>query len=399
MRLLYIFLDATRSSGVIKKVKSKIEFLNRSGIETTGIFINKNIKDYKIDLSEHITYVPLIIQPLQLIFNRRYIRNYKWFFEKNNYYRQLYSVLQKEIEKHKFDLILFRYPLSNRYLYKFIKRYPEKIIFEHNSKELTELNLRDYQKVKYFVDSEIKYGDKVLSLSRALTGVGNELVEYERKRTHGYNIPVKVVPNSFEVESVPVRGMPELKEKIKILFLTGSPFPWVGIDILLKSISGYEKKNKIEVFIVGPMVKEYQDYCADNAILDIVFFEGEKSGEELNKYFDQCHVAFGTLAMQRVGLKEHSSLKVLEYASRGMPFVITYSDTNFFNTKEFGDFYLQLPFSETGIDLDKVVQFATLVTQKQDHPQKLRDLSKSKIDVSISMKILKDFLTELNEKR
>ena len=232
-----------------------------------------------------------------------------------------------------------------------------------------------------------------------MTGVGYEVLEYQKQRIAPNQIAAKVIPNSFDVKSVPVRQIPEVHEKIKFLFLTGSPFPWVGIDLLLKSIVDFPQKKKIEIFIVGPIINEYLKFCVENNINDIVFFEGEKSGNDLDSYFSKCHIAFGTLAMQRVGLNEHSSLKVLEYASRGIPFVIAYQETNFFSVKEFSDFYLQLPYNGERIDLKKVLIFAKKIIKDKQHAEQMRILSLKHLDTSIKMSSLKEFLLELNENR
>ena len=106
MKLLYIFLDETKSPGVIKKVKNKIKFLNEAGIETTGLFFNRKIEKKEYVQHECIQYVPLSVKPLPFIFNRRYLRDYKWYFNIKKHQSSLYNSLLKEVNNHQFDYIL-----------------------------------------------------------------------------------------------------------------------------------------------------------------------------------------------------------------------------------------------------------------------------------------------------
>jgi hypothetical protein len=93
-----------------------------------------------------------------------------------------------------------------------------------------------------------------------------------------------------------------------------------------------------------------------------------------------------------VGLQEHSSLKVLEYAARGIPFVISYRDTNFEGLDDFQPFYDLQDYNGKTIDLGRVVQFAKKVMADPGHPQKMRDIAAVHFDFSAKMKQLKEFL-------
>lgn len=397
MKVLYVFLDSTKSPGVIKKVKSKIKLLNGNGIEVKGLFINKYISERSENIEEGITYVPLIVPPVPFYFNRRFIRNFKAKFSYNNFYKHLYKTLDDEVSKKEFDIILFRYPLSNKYLFHFVKTYKSKVVFEHNSKELVELSLGENGANTFIYKQENKYGSKVLNIAKGITGVGKEVTQYELKRSGNSALVNSVISNSIEVNTLPLRSIPDLnKIDYNFLFLTGSPSPWVGIDLVLKSLSAYSLiDKKIKLYIVGPKSDALMSLVNELKLTDIVSFEGEKKSEELNIYFDFCHVAFGTMAMQRVGLTEHSSLKILEYSSRGIPFIVGYDDTNFYENFEFQRFILKLPYNNEIFDFEKVISFADKVYEIKDHAQKMRNLSLSYLDTSVKMKQLRDFLISI----
>jgi glycosyltransferase involved in cell wall biosynthesis len=397
MKVLYIFIDSTKSLGVIKKVKSKIKLLNNTGIEVEGLFLNKDIvkRDYNSD--EKITYVPLVVSELPFFYNRRFIRNYKSYFTYNSFYKKLYKTLTDEVSKKTFDVILFRYPLANKYLYYFAKKFKHKIVFEHNSKELVEQSLPKDGVNSFLYKQEKKYGGKVLQLAKGITGVGKEVTLYELNKSGISNLPHAVISNSIEVISMPLRSVPILnKVNYNYLYLTGSPSPWVGIDIVLKSLSKYKSLNKdIKLYIIGPKSEPLISLVNELRLSDIVFFEGEKKSDELNDYFNFCHVAFGTMAMQRVGLAEHSSLKILEYASRGIPFVVGYDDTNFYENPNFQPFILKLPYNNNIFDFEKVISFTDNVYEIIDHAHKMRELAINTLDTSIKMNELRNFLTTI----
>lgn len=397
MKVLYVFLDSTKSSGVLKKVKSKIRLLNGNGIEAEGLFINKYITERSVSKVERITYVPLIVPPLPFYFNRRFIRNFKAKFSYNNFYKHLYKTLHEEVSKKEFDIILFRYPLSNKYLFRFVKKYKSKVVFEHNSKELVELSLGENGTNTFIYKQESKYGSRVLNIAKGITGVGKEVTQYELNKSGNSALANAVISNSIEVNTMPLRTVPELnKKEYNFLYLTGSPSPWVGIDIVLKSLSAYSPiDKKIMLYVVGPKSDALMSLVNDLKLNDIVLFEGEKNSEELNDYFDFCHVAFGTMAMQRVGLAEHSSLKILEYSSRGIPFIVGYDDTNFYENLEFQQFILKLPYNNEIFDFEKVISFTDKVYKITDHAQKMRSLSLSYLDTSVKMKQLSDFLISI----
>ena len=393
MKVLYIYLDNVTSLGVVKKVKSKIKLLSKSGIEIEGIFLNRKIQSARLE--DNISYVPLPIPDLPLLFNRRYIRNFKLLFQNNHDLKYLYKALNIEVAKREFDVILFRYPISNKYLYRFSKKYKNKIVFEHNTKELVELQLDDKRDLDY--KNELKYGSKVLSNSRGIIGVGHEVVKYQLERSNCSDLSNAVIPNSIEVDELKTRDIPYFDEiSYNILFLTGSPSPWVGIDIVLKSLSEFkDTTKKINLYIVGKENPQLVELSNSLNLNEIVHFEGEKKGIELDYYFNNCHVAFGTMAMQRVGLSEHSSLKVLEYASRGIPFIIGYDDTNFYKTIEFETFVLKLAYTGSSFDFKKVIDFTDRVFKVKNHSQAIKKLATQYLDTSLKMDQLSQYLLTL----
>jgi hypothetical protein len=399
MKVLYVFLDGTKSSGVINKVKAKIAYLNKSGIQTSGLFFNANIKEKQHDEQTQIHYVPARILPLSKLYFRRGIRNWYLWFHYRSYNKQFYTQLIEEVEKYDFDLIVLRYPLASKGLLKFVRKYSGRIVFEHNSKETVELRLaeKEQQSVKYYIEAEEKYGSRVLSCAAGITAVGNELLNYELSRIKGKNIPGCVVANSYDVSRVGIRNRPFYDGTVlRLLFVTGSPSPWVGIDLLLKGLADHKGSVKVSVKIVGPVSDKLAALVKNSGAEKLVELTGELTGKQLDDCYYEAHIAIGTLAMQRVGLSEHSSLKVLEYAARGIPFVIGYEETNFPPRSEVSDCFLNIDYNGESISIDDVVQFADRVLRDDSVPVRLRHWAETHFNSEVKMKLLSDFIKSVH---
>src|ERR1051326_5311850 len=183
MRVLYVFLDSTRSRGVISKVRSKIDSLNRLGVQTTGLFITPHISDFPTEAS--IVFVPFHPPSLPFFYNRRFIRNYKWYFLQRLQRRSLFETLEKNLSGRQFDLIILRYPLADKFFFSFMKKFGRKVVIENNTKEPEELLLKasSGQLANYIYRNELKYGPGSLGQSAGIIGVTNEIREYELKRS------------------------------------------------------------------------------------------------------------------------------------------------------------------------------------------------------------------------
>lgn len=97
---------------------------------------------------------------------------------------------------------------------------------------------------------------------------------------------------------------------------------WHGFDRVIRGLAEYHGKQKVEFMIVGQgsELAELKRLVVQYALEDSVLFCGLQFGEELDKCFDECDVAIGSLGLHRLGINP-SSLKSREYMARGIPFV------------------------------------------------------------------------------
>lgn len=108
---------------------------------------------------------------------------------------------------------------------------------------------------------------------------------------------------------------------IKLLAVANVSF-WHGFDRVIRGLAEYHGERKIEFVIVGQgsELAELKKLVIQYALENIVSFRGLLFGEGLDKCFDECDVAIGSLGLHRLGITP-SSLKSREYMARGIPFV------------------------------------------------------------------------------
>lgn len=97
---------------------------------------------------------------------------------------------------------------------------------------------------------------------------------------------------------------------------------WHGFDRVIRGLAEYQGKRKIEFIIVGQGSEsaELKRLVIQYKLENTVLFRGLQFGEELDKCFDECDAAIGSLGLHRLGITP-SSLKSREYMARGIPFV------------------------------------------------------------------------------
>lgn len=132
---------------------------------------------------------------------------------------------------------------------------------------------------------------------------------------------------------------------------------WHGFDRIIEGMHLYLMNThirNIHLSIVGNgQIDDLKELVNKYKLNDYVTFTGHLSGSELDKEFDKAHVAIGSLGRHRSGLKSMKSLKNVEYAARGIPFV--YSENNSeFDSKPY---VLKVPADESPLDISDVITF------------------------------------------
>ena len=97
--------------------------------------------------------------------------------------------------------------------------------------------------------------------------------------------------------------------------------------------------------------------------------------------------------MHREGLNMSASLKVREYCSIGIPFVISSTDQDF--PGKF-PYILTMPSDESPIDFNKIIHFYQSVYADPKHQLKMREYAINNLDWIIKIRQLKDFFVSID---
>lgn len=398
-KLLYIYLGgdvSSNSSGVQKKVFSKIRNINDLGCFCKGVSFSNEINEEK-RVNEFFTVMP---------FQKKKRKFFNSLFQQKLLINAVELYLKDSIDE--FTHVLFRYPLASISLLSLVKHFPDKIIFEHNTKEIQELqlNAKAFRKalpfsVKpgYFIFlfelgylsflQEIILGKKIFKYAKSGVAVTQEIAKYETGRNPNYFVSVS--SNGIDVgkttlnKSLSFDGL-----KLKLFMLLGSENDWHGVDRLIRSLGEYKGRCKITLDLIGEVNKSRVDLIKELKLDQLIRVLPPLSTDELNEKLGSYHLGVGTLCAFRIGLEEASPLKTREYLSRGYGVLVGYEDTDFNASKDFEGFYMKVPANESLIDFNTVIGFTHKLFEDKEHPIKIRELALKRIDTKVKMKELID---------
>ena len=381
MKLFYIVFSRNDFPGVNKKILQQAKVLFDLGIDLELIIISSN---KLVNLKERDW--PWITKFDQWEDGNR-------LFRRKNKINLIDSEICKKLGNQKF-LIYMRYTVPDYFLLRFIKKYSDFIITEHQTFETKEwFSNKNYVAFIF----EVIFGRKIRSYLRAMVGVTKEICNYQLSKINR-QVPSFVMPNGIDVSSTFLRKIPPWEQGGKLhLLCVAQVANWHGLDRLIWGMANSGNSN-VYLHIVGdgPAIPQLKELVSHKDLEDQVIFHGFKTGEELDEMFDKCHIAVGSLGIHRKGLKETSDLKSREYCARGIPFFNSALDADF--PVSF-PFRLKTPEDDSPIDMEQVMYFAKNVLADREHPKKMREYAFSNLDWNIKMRKLKSFFEEVLKSR
>ena len=376
MKLLFISLHNPNSIGVNKKVLQQIEFFEKSNFDVKAILVSPYYE--RTELIGSIQYVKMEKQvSLSKFFSRRYIRKYQEYFFQNKYYKILFEYLENYVERENFEAIYFRHAFANYPLLHFVNKYKGKVIFEHNTKEISELELclKEDSGLKYNILMEKLLAKKIFSRSLFGVAVTKEIENYENKRA-GFNYCNFIYKNPIRTEDFTPRILVKNK-KYTIAALIGSYDEWHGLDLLCDDIRLNNKESLFRFIYIGNRTKRVEEICEGIEIN----FVGKQEKEGILKYLGSADITMGTLAPYRSNVFELSSLKTREYIAMGVPFIIGCEDTAMNNLDpEIMQFVRIIQFNESINATNEIQKFINFIRESKDHSSKMNEFAKTNLD-------------------
>lgn len=173
------------------------------------------------------------------------------------------------------------------------------------------------------------------------------------------------ISNGVDPDKIPIHTPIATDGRLHLLGVAEVHY-WHGFDRFIAGLGEYYAgggKRDIVFHIVGgvgPCEREgsrfapgFASLIAKYGLQSRIVFHGQLYGPELDKVFNQCQGAIGSLARHRTGIARIKTLKNREYATRGLPFIYSELDSDFDDKP----YILRVPADESPIDIEAVASF------------------------------------------
>lgn len=215
------------------------------------------------------------------------------------------------------------------------------------------------------------------------------IIEYGSENArYTMNIEDKMVyiNNGVNTESIPKKKIP-INDKVIEFISVANISDWHGYDRLIIGMGEYYKNNpRVKVLYNcvgdGASVPYLKKLVNDLSLEEYVIFHGKKTGNDLDKLFDNSHVAFGSLAIHRLGSDIASTLKNREYCARGIPFVIASRDNGF---PEDFKYSMQVSQDEKSINVNEIIDFYDSI-KSSGYTTEMRKFAEENLTWDINLK-------------
>jgi hypothetical protein len=389
LKILYIFTAASeRGSSVQTKVMNQIRFLNESGTFCKGAFF----------VSKDNFQLPGINSQIELI---PYKRSDRRFFPtretRKNQDQAILCYLNNTVTD--FDIIYLRYPLANKTFYQIALLYGNKMVIEHQSKDIPELWAQvRFEKFRFKLGyllflyeyglrrliTESFYGRRVLKKVLGGVAVTREVAAYTKSRFTNYRC--EVVGNAIDFSRFKMPDKVAFDGKtVNFFVLIGANTisPTHGIDRLIDSV----KLNNSGLFIRLSIFSKNKYENARGENYEIIY-EGYRTGEELDTKLSQMHFAIGGLASFRKQVFFGSGLKVREYFARGVPIIMASFDEDIESDEEAKRYVIQVPNEEKPVDFRRIESRIREILQDEDRTLKIRKAGERLFSFPAKMRML-----------
>ena len=246
-------------------------------------------------------------------------------------------------------------------------------------KVFLEIPTYPYDSEEKFRLSSVFFRKKLYSIienmyRKKFDGVVSNIVTFSADKTI-FNVPTIQLSNAV-ARIPPLYIRPSLTDEFRIITVASIAF-WHGIDRLIEGIHIYytnrtsvSMKYMVKLYVVGggdeKEINLLKELVSKYKISDLVTFTGPLTGEKLDEIFLKCHVAIGCLGCHRKNIKEVKSLKNVDYAMRGIPFV--YSETNYdFDGRPY---VYKVPNDDSAVNVENIINF---VNNLECTPEEMRN--------------------------
>lgn len=348
-----VFQEINIKEGISKKIMAQVRAFNALGYKCIlGRFVTEDSGklSYYIGEDKVQSYGKGVLRKIRSIYSFSSIATYliknreliKFVYIRYTQFSSLSAInLFKKIKENGISMLLEipTYPYDGEFRFNSIKSY--RILEE-----------------KWTRQKLMSYVDKIVTFSK-------DQSIFKRKTIN--------INNSINLATIPLRKVSAISNDFIIIGVAGLSF-WHGYDRVIEGIKLYLQRKgnkKITFHVVGgyPGSKEYdrlKKIVENYGIENNVVFHGTKSGKELDELFNYANIAVGCLGCHRKGIKEVQSLKNVEYAARGIPFIYSEDNQNFDTQK----YVMKIKPDDSPIDIEDLIEFIETFTMS---PEEIRN--------------------------
>jgi len=260
----------------------------------------------------------------------------------------------------------------------------------HHAKECAELLLiKPGIKGKLASLLERITGRIVVSTSKAIFGVTHEIAQYECS-SHHIKKPICVYSNGILPSEVDVLADQRSTNAVHAAFICGTFSAWHGLEKLFyaaQECCAEDLPCRLVFHLIGRASARQFEQAAEISS-DCIRFEtyGTMNEAEYIPILQLCDIGIASLALERKGLHEASTLKVREMLAFGLPMYSGHKD-------------LALPEAEDYIKVVNIISINEIVefglSAKTLSRKYVRSRSLERIDKAAAMQVVVSFLRSL----
>lgn len=362
------------SSGVTKKIYSQCFAFYNLGFQAY-LYINRidSCVCYEVKKEKMIEiFQKKYLYPFVTSFDRSgnilkiLQRKYHTYIRMGEFFKNLYEMdLSRNVEV----IYIREVALITNMLIEYLKKSKQdgkKLIFEYTNYPWETEMLKSKSYFNYILDKV--YYNKLISLLDYITVILGKPM----------NLPSKyiTISNGINIKGLNIKKKNHKKNgEFHMIGVANVQF-WHGYDRIIKGIAVYNSlcmKDKVYFHIIGNgnEISELKELTKKNGLEKYVFFHGTKAGKDLDEFFDLCQVGIGSLGLHRQGMSISSPLKSREYCARGIPFIISVTDSDF---PESFPFSKTIPSDESEVNIEEVINYYIGIEDKfPDYINGMRD--------------------------
>ena len=391
MNLLYsaFIREDSESIGFINKVRCQC-FAFRKEIENVYLYVSRADEAvlYKVEKDDVQAIETFKYNELSVFKEKSKIRKIRGFIRYNSFL----DYLNKIIYLYDINILYIRKSLPSKKLISILSNKQVIKVLEYPTYPFQEECKRTRPKIEQFLfwDNKLKRLENLVDL---VVGISGE---------KDINVSDKFIltSNGIQLDNTKLKKRSD-KNYVNLLSVAVIGFSH-GYDRIIKGLYEYYKNNpKKEVFYHcvgdGSELDNLKKLTKELSLEKYVVFHGTKTGEELDKIFDESDVAIGSLGFHRIGIKSASSLKAIEYCARGIPFVIGYDGQDF--PKSF-PYILKIPSDESPVDINEIVEWYEKLTHSHpNYSSEMRKYAEEHLSWDAKMKPVIEKIKEIAEEK